>query len=81
VIPFGAGIVLLGAFSLILLGLRRRVSASHRDELERLGSAAVVNDSQGHQAGDERLTSLADTLRKSFAAQIAPIASAATSSR
>jgi diguanylate cyclase (GGDEF)-like protein len=108
-IAFGAGIVLLGAFALILLGLHRRVSANHQAEVERLASAALfdsltglrnhrafhedlaralqmqirtgrpltlmmldlnglkkVNDIHGHQAGDERLTTLADTLRKSF---------------
>jgi diguanylate cyclase (GGDEF)-like protein len=107
-IAFGAGIVLLAAFSMILLGLRRRVSASHRAELNRLASAALVdsltglrnhrafhedlarklhvqarlrrpltlmmldldglkkvNDTHGHQAGDERLTTLADVLRAS----------------
>jgi diguanylate cyclase (GGDEF)-like protein len=108
-LAFGVGILLLGAFSLILLRLRRRVSAGHRAEVERLASAALfdsltglrnhrafyedlarelrrraragrplalvmldlnalkaVNDARGHQAGDERLKTLADTLRDSL---------------
>jgi diguanylate cyclase (GGDEF)-like protein len=108
-LAFGVGIVLLGAFSLILLGLRRRVSANHRAEIVRLASAALldsltglrnhrafyedlardlgrqahagqplalimldlnalkaVNDARGHQAGDERLKTLAHTLQESF---------------
>jgi hypothetical protein len=101
-IAFGAGLLLLGAFALILLGLRRRVSAAHRAEIERLANAALtdsltglrnhrafqedvaddlrrqarvpeplalimldldtlraVNDTHGHQAGDDRLQVLA----------------------
>jgi diguanylate cyclase (GGDEF)-like protein len=108
-IAFGAGLLLLGAFALILLGLRRRVSGAHRAEIERLASAALtdsltglhnhrafqedlagelrrqpragdplalimldlnglkaVNDTHGHQAGDDRLQILADVLSESF---------------
>jgi diguanylate cyclase (GGDEF)-like protein len=108
-IAFGVGLLLLGAFALILVGLRRRVSAAHRAEIERLASAALtdsltglrnhrafhedlardlqrqarvggrlalimldlnrlkaVNDAHGHQAGDERLQTLADALSESF---------------
>jgi diguanylate cyclase (GGDEF)-like protein len=108
-IAFGVGIVLLGVFSLMLIGLRRRVGASQRAELERLAGAALfdsltglrnhrafhedltrdlrrqipgrrpltlmmldlnglkkVNDAHGHQAGDEYLKALADTLRENF---------------
>jgi diguanylate cyclase (GGDEF)-like protein len=108
-IAFGVGLALLGAFSLILLGLGRRVGAAHRAEIERLGSAALtdsltglrnhrafqedlardlqrhgraggrlalimldvdglkaVNDTHGHQAGDERLQTLAGALAESF---------------
>jgi diguanylate cyclase (GGDEF)-like protein len=108
-IAFGAGLVLLGAFSLMLLGLRRRVSAAHRAEIERLASAALtdsltglrnhrafqedlasalrrqararepvalilldlnglkaVNDTHGHQVGDDRLRALADGLSETF---------------
>jgi hypothetical protein len=97
-IAFGAGLLLLGAFALILLGLRRRVGAAHRTEIERLANAALtdsltglrnhrafqedlagalrrqaragdplalimldldslkaINDTHGHQAGDDRL--------------------------
>ena len=106
---FGAGLLLLAAFSLILLGLRRRVSAAHRAEIERLANAALtdsmtglrnhrafqedlastlqrhararepvalvmldlnglktVNDTHGHQAGDDRLRALADALSETF---------------
>jgi diguanylate cyclase (GGDEF)-like protein len=108
-IAFGAGLVLLGAFALILLGLRRRVSAAHRAEIQRLANAALtdsltglgnhrafqedlagdlrrqaraggslalimldldrlkaVNDTHGHQAGDDRLQVLADALSETF---------------
>jgi diguanylate cyclase (GGDEF)-like protein len=108
-IAFGAGLLLLGAFGLILLGLRRRVSAVHRAEIERLAGAALtdsltglrnhrafhedlardlrrqarpgarlalitldldglkaVNDTRGHQAGDERLQSFAVALSETF---------------
>jgi diguanylate cyclase (GGDEF)-like protein len=108
-VAFGAGLLLLGAFSSILLGLRRRVSAAHRAEIGRLASAALgdsltglrnhrafqedlagvlrrharvrepvalimldlnglkaVNDTHGHQAGDDRLRGLADALRETF---------------
>jgi diguanylate cyclase (GGDEF)-like protein/putative nucleotidyltransferase with HDIG domain len=108
-IAFGVGLVLLGAFALILVGLRRRVSAAHRAEIKRLASAALtdsltglrnhrafhedlardlqrqarlggrlalilldvdslkaVNDTRGHQAGDERLQTLADALGHAF---------------
>lgn len=107
-IAFGVGLVLLGAFSLILLGLRRRVRASHRAEIERLANAALtdsltglrnhrafqedlagdlrhpetgrpvtlimldlnglkaVNDTRGHQVGDERLQVVADVLSETF---------------
>jgi diguanylate cyclase (GGDEF)-like protein/putative nucleotidyltransferase with HDIG domain len=104
-IAFGIGLLLLGAFSSILLGLRRRVSIADRAEIERLGSVALVdsltglrnhrafhedlagllgpeargrgplalvmfdlnglkavNDSLGHQAGDDRLRKFAGTL-------------------
>jgi diguanylate cyclase (GGDEF)-like protein len=108
-IAFGAGLLLLGAFSLMLLGLGRRVSAAHRAEIERLASAALtdsltglrnhrafqedlasvlrrqarargplalimldlnglkaVNDTRGHQAGDDRLQVLARALSETF---------------
>jgi diguanylate cyclase (GGDEF)-like protein len=108
-IAFGAGLLLLGTFALILLGLRRRVSATHRAEIKRLASVALtdsltglrnhrafhedlardlrrqdrvggrlalimfdlnrlkaVNDTRGHQAGDERLQTLADALSENF---------------
>ena len=108
-VAFGAGLFLLGAFSLILLGLRRRVSAAHRAEIERLASAALtdsltglrnhrafqedltsslrrqaraggtvalimldlnglkaVNDTHGHQAGDDRLRALAEAMGETF---------------
>jgi diguanylate cyclase (GGDEF)-like protein len=108
-IAFGWGLLLLGTFALILLGLRRRVTAAHRAELERLGTAALtdsltglrnhrafqedlardlrrqarvpeplalimldlnylktVNDTHGHQAGDERLQTLAHALSETF---------------
>jgi diguanylate cyclase (GGDEF)-like protein/putative nucleotidyltransferase with HDIG domain len=108
-IAFGAGLLLLGAFALILVGLRRRVTAAHRTEIERLASAALtdsltglrnhrafhedlardlqrqarvkeplalimldlnglktLNDTHGHQAGDERLQVLAHALSETF---------------
>jgi diguanylate cyclase (GGDEF)-like protein len=108
-VAFGAGLLLLGAFALILLGLRRRVSAAHHTEIERLANAALadsltglrnhrafqedlagdlrrqarageplalimldlnslkaVNDTHGHQAGDDRLQVLADALSETF---------------
>jgi diguanylate cyclase (GGDEF)-like protein len=108
-IAFGAGLLLLGAFALILVGLRRRVSAAHRAEIKRLASAALtdsltglrnhralhedlardlrrdarvggrmalimldldglkaINDTGGHQAGDERLQALAGALSETF---------------
>ena len=58
-IAFGAGLVLLAAFALILLGLRRRVSASHRAEIERLATAALTDSLTGlrnHRAFHEDLT-------------------------
>jgi diguanylate cyclase (GGDEF)-like protein len=58
VIAFGAGLLLLAAFSLILLGLRRRVSAAHRAEIERLASAALTDSLTGlrnHRAFQEDL--------------------------
>jgi diguanylate cyclase (GGDEF)-like protein len=106
---FGAGLLLLGGFALILLGLRRRVSAAHGAEIQRLANAALtdsltglrnhrafqedlagdlrrqaraggplalimldldslkaVNDTHGHQAGDDRLEVLADALSETF---------------
>jgi diguanylate cyclase (GGDEF)-like protein len=108
-IAFGAGLLLLGAFSSILLSLRRRVTSAHRAEIERLASAALtdsltglrnhrafqedlatdlrrqaragdplalimlgvnrlkaVNDTHGHQAGDDRLRRLAAALSETF---------------
>jgi diguanylate cyclase (GGDEF)-like protein len=108
-VAFGVGLLLLVAFSLILLGLRRRVSVAHRAEIERLASAALsdsltglrnhrafqedlasalrrqarargpvalimldlnglkaVNDTHGHQLGDDRLRVLADALSETF---------------
>jgi diguanylate cyclase (GGDEF)-like protein/putative nucleotidyltransferase with HDIG domain len=108
-IAFGAGLVMLAAFALILLGVRRRVSATHRAEIERLASAALtdsltglrnhrafqedlagtlrhqartreplalimldlnglkaVNDTYGHQAGDDRLQVLAGAIGETF---------------
>jgi diguanylate cyclase (GGDEF)-like protein/putative nucleotidyltransferase with HDIG domain len=57
-IAFGAGVLLLLAFSLILLGLRRRVDAAHRTEIERLASAALTDSLTGlrnHRAFQEDL--------------------------
>jgi diguanylate cyclase (GGDEF)-like protein len=108
-VAFAIGLLLLGAFALILTALRRRVSAAQRAEIKRLGSAALtdsltglrnhrafhedlarhmhrqagvggrlalimldlnglktVNDTRGHQAGDERLQTLADALGQTF---------------
>lgn len=108
-IAFGAGLLLLSAFALILLSLRRRVKLAHRAEIERLANAALtdsltglrnhrafqedlanhlrrqdragkplalimldlnglkaVNDTHGHQAGDNRLQGFADALHETF---------------
>jgi diguanylate cyclase (GGDEF)-like protein/putative nucleotidyltransferase with HDIG domain len=108
-VAFAAGLLLLAAFSMILLGLRRRVSTALRVEIERLASAALtdsltglrnhrafqedlvstlqrqarartpaalimldlndlttVNDTHGHQAGDDRLQLLAGALSETF---------------
>jgi diguanylate cyclase (GGDEF)-like protein len=108
-IAFGAGLLLLGTFALILLGLGRRVRFADRAEIERLAKAALtdsltglrnhrafqedlastlrrrarergptalimldlnglkaVNDTQGHQAGDDRLRVLARALSETF---------------
>ncbi len=108
-VAFGVGLLLLGAFSLLLLGLRRRVSTAHRAEVDRLASAALtdsltgvrnhrafqedlasvlqrqartrgpvalimldlnglkaVNDTQGHQLGDDRLRVVAHALSDRF---------------
>jgi diguanylate cyclase (GGDEF)-like protein len=55
-VAFAAGLLLLTAFSSILLGLRRRVSAAHRSEIERLASAALTDSLTGlgnHRAFQE----------------------------
>jgi diguanylate cyclase (GGDEF)-like protein len=57
-IAFAIGIALLGAFASILLGLRRRVSAAHEVEIERLASAALTDSLTGlrnHRAFQEDL--------------------------
>ncbi len=55
-VAFAAGLLLLAAFSLILVGLRRRVGAAHRSEVERLASAALTDSLTGlgnHRAFQE----------------------------